>query len=165
MTILQALGIIKPKFNTRDAVKEAWRERIKEVHPDLHPELDRQLAQTINVAYEMLMSNFGKWSCNQKSTEFSVSEELLKVYHKIAHYKGLEFEICGVWLWVTGDTWQYKTELKKHGLKFAKKKASWFWAPPETKKRKRRTSWTMQKIRSRYGSMGLDPVTLDALPC
>ena len=67
----------------------------------------------------------------------------------------LNVELCGRWLWISGDTRARKDELKALGCKWAAKKKMWSWHYPEdgchSKGKK-----SMADIRKIYGSLGFN---------
>ena len=63
-------------------------------------------------------------------------------------------EICGNWIWISGDTRRYSQQLRKLGCEFSKEKAMWFYIPrslPKLEKNQDRT-FTMDEIRGFHGS-------------
>mgnify|MGYP001109551597 CR=1 FL=1 len=75
------------------------------------------------------------------------------VIEKIMNLEGIEIEICGRWVWAGGETRQHRDALKAAGMFFARKKAKWYWRPPEHKaRRKGRKGMPMEHIRQKYGS-------------
>jgi hypothetical protein len=81
------------------------------------------------------------------------SEVMTQIAKKIYNLPGIKLEICGAWLWVSGNTREHATELKAAGLKYASGKKMWFYAgkPAWTKFHK-----PMDEIRSKYGSKNID---------
>jgi hypothetical protein len=75
----------------------------------------------------------------------------MDIINKIIRFVGINIEICGTWVWVSGNTKQYKDELKKVGFWWASKKLMWYWHTPEQTAHRHKT-WSMDKIREKYGS-------------
>jgi len=70
---------------------------------------------------------------------------------KILIRLGLDLEMCGSWLWVSGNTIDHKEELKEMGLRYSPNKKMWYYRP----KWSRSTNSTpvdMEYIRKTYGS-------------
>lgn len=80
---------------------------------------------------------------------------LEEIIDTIKSLPGLVLEICGRWLWVSGNTKENKEELKAAGLRWAKKKQMWYYHRPEDSTYGRRTK-SMSYIRMKYGSRKLD---------
>ncbi|MBS0350596.1 MAG: hypothetical protein JSR33_05305 [Proteobacteria bacterium] len=68
----------------------------------------------------------------------------------------LKIEICGAWVWLSGDTRPHKELLKQHGFRWAPKKERWFYRPEEYRS-SNRGEWSMEKIRTKYGSRPVSP--------
>lgn len=58
-------------------------------------------------------------------------------------------EVCGAWVWLTGDTKAHKEAIKAAGYWWACKKSAWYFRPPDHKSRNK---GDLEKIRDTYGS-------------
>jgi hypothetical protein len=54
-----------------------------------------------------------------------------EVLDQLIRLNGLDLEMIGSWLWVSGYTWKYKDQLKELGLNFAPDKRLWYWRPSD----------------------------------
>ena len=70
---------------------------------------------------------------------------------KIIHFDKIDLELVGAGIWVSGNTYGYKKELKEIGFKWASQKRQWFWHSEVFRKKSHKTL-TMDEIRSYYGS-------------
>lgn len=161
MNIQEALNILKPGGNTEDSLKHAYRQACKKYHPDINPN-GAELMKCINAAYEFLKRNINKWSFNNINDDPAIDEVLQSHFNKIKHFVNVNAEVCGTWLWLTGETWRYKKELKEYGFKWAFKKRAWYWHPGGYKRRHKK-SFTLDEIRSKYGSYDLEQEPLTAV--
>ena len=82
-------------------------------------------------------------------------EEFIELIGVLVKLPGIDVELCGCWVWVSGDTKAVKDQLKEAGCKFAAKKAMWYWAPAESRGKRRRGSKEMSEIRAKYGSRSI----------
>jgi hypothetical protein len=64
---------------------------------------------------------------------------------------GITIEVCGAWVWLTGNTKPHKDTLKAAGFWWAHKKAAWYFRPSDYKSRNK-SDWDLDKIRDTYGS-------------
>ena len=105
MTIQEAMKVIKPQGNSKEDLQAAWRLLAKKYHPDLNPD-GLEIMKAVNAAYNLLTEAIGKWSLRSFTDDGSpsIDEELAAIYAKIRHLVGVKLEVCGSWLWVTGDT-------------------------------------------------------------
>jgi hypothetical protein len=161
MNISEAIGILKPKENTRPALKTAYQVASKKYHPDINPGgLD--MMKLINLAYELLSSKMGLWFVEDGENGISIDEAIQAIFDKIKHLDGLEFEICGTWLWVSGNTYKHKAYIKSAGFKWSKNKSQWYWHNG-TYKKKNKKILAMDDIRNLFGSVRLTSEPLTAL--
>ena len=75
---------------------------------------------------------------------------LRNVINKIINLN-IDIEICGSWIWVSGNTYGCKAELKQNGFRWASKMKMWYWHNPEEVTRSYGKT-TMADIRTKYGS-------------
>lgn len=155
MNISQALNILKPEANTAEALKAAYRAACKRYHPDINPD-GAEIMKLINAAYAFLKEHLGRWSTSQRDrTETPIDEIFTEILSKIRHFPGINIEVCGTWLWVTGDTRPVRETLKDAGLRFASKKVAWYWRPEGYRKKSRR-EFTLDEIRGTFGSREIE---------
>lgn len=148
-------------INTLDELRKAYKQLVKKHHPD-NGDSDIEIIKQINAEYDELFKKlktgyeksegYKTATDRQKQTYDSVKDKKLReVIVKLCRYKGLVLELCGVWLWVSGDTKKYKDELKALGLHYASQKKCWYIHFDDFVKYGKKPS-TMAYIRSRYGS-------------
>lgn len=139
--ILGLTGAITP-----EASKSAYREACKKYHPDVNPAGD-DMMKLINAAYDVLKEYYGEIK-DQQSDYGDVLNAALNAVFGLA---GLNIEICGAWVWITGSTRDHKDRLKEAGFKWANKKKAWYFRPEEYRSRSKGSS-TLEEIRAKYGS-------------
>lgn len=83
--------------------------------------------------------------------DFTEDELLREMLQKVIHLSDITIEIIGNWLWISGNTYQYRKELKELGFKFAGQKKSWYWHSDAFRKRSHK-KLSMDDIRNYYGS-------------
>lgn len=133
---------------TLEEIKTAYRRACAKYHPDSNP-AGLEMMKLVNSAYESL-ENYIPTNEDEEGTSANYGEAVNAALSAIITF-GLHIEMCGSWVWVSGDTRQYKEELKGAGFKWAPKKAMWHFRPPEWKSANRGT-WDIEKIRERHGS-------------
>jgi len=165
MNIREAVQILKPAASNKEELKKAYREAARKYHPDLNPH-GAELMKLINQAYEVLLQDLTAWSpwkeADQNEEDIALDERIQELLRQIGHLPGLKFEICGNWLWVSGNTYLHRKQLKEAGLFFAPKKKMWFWRPEEYKSHSR-GQWSIEEIRDRHGSVPLSTNTIHAV--
>ena len=146
-------------IETLSDLKSTYRKLAMKMHPDLGGSLEemKQLNNEYEELFKILKNSYNSTAKeNRQTTE--MAEDYRVIIEAIIILEGLVIEICGNWIWVTGNTMEHKDELKKLGFKWASKKKSWYWRADEFKSYGRRGA-TMTDIRSKYGSNGVKSET------
>ena len=87
-----------------------------------------------------------------KNTETDETpQEFIHIINTLVRLRGVEVEICGSWIWVSGNTKEHKDVLKQLGFRFAYKKKAWYYHKDKFRK-KSREELTMDDIRDMFGS-------------
>jgi len=139
--ILGLSGALNPKDT-----KTAYYAACKKYHPDINP-VGIEMMKIVNEAYEALKDYTGE--IESKQTDYG--DLLNDALNAISGIPALLIEICGAWVWVTGETRTYKDRLKEAGFKWAAKKKAWYFRPEAFSPHSRGTK-TLEEIREKYGS-------------
>lgn len=137
---------------TLEEVKATYKQLAMENHPDRGG--DTATMQAINAEYAYASARILKGAnLSQEETEQEIrfSEEYRKVIEQIAHLPLITIELVGLWIWVTGNTYELRKELKAAGLMFAPKKHAWYYRSEDLKEF-RGGRKTLDEIRGKYGS-------------
>jgi len=94
-------------------------------------------------------------SYNNMKYDFTEDALLKEMIQKVIHLSNITIEIIGNWLWIGGNTYQYRKDLKEMGFKFAGKKKCWYWHSDAFRKRSHKVL-SMDDIRSYYGSTSIE---------
>ncbi len=141
---------------TLEDLKKQYYRLAKIYHPDAGGTNEQMKA--LNSEYEMLfdkLSRGGDLTEDEINLEYQINEVYKDVINQIIQYPGLEIEIIGTWIWVSGNTYPIRTILKEIGFKFASKKKRWYWHAGEFRK-KSKTDLSIEEIRNLYGSQKVD---------
>lgn len=129
-----------------DEVKKEYKRLALVHHPDKGG--DTAIMQEINRQYEemMLHPSFAE-------AKAEAQEDFIKFPEIISQIIGFDItiEVCGNWIWLTGNTYAYRKELRESGFFFAPKKSMWYWRPKDFKSANSKPK-DMDYIRSKYGS-------------
>ena len=155
MTVQEALKVTKPEGNSAEDLTAAYRKLAKKYHPDLNPD-GAEIMKAVNSAVDLLRQALGKWSIRSFANDGtpSIDEALAAIYAKLRHLPGINLEVCGGWLWVTGETYPVRNQIKAEGLRFSSNKKAWYWHPDGYHKRSKR-SFSMHEVRNMWGSEDL----------
>lgn len=151
---------------TIEEVKKQYKQLIFKYHPDLAEkngmsvEEATKATQTINAEFDYLKThnyNIHETAEGSTYTDWSqdvpddVTDRFAEIIEQLIKMEGVIIEICGKFVWLSGSTYDHKTEIKGLGFKWAGKKRMWYLAPKDWKKKSRR-ELTMGEIRDVYGS-------------
>ncbi len=145
-------------ISTLEELRKQYKNLLKLHHPDNGG--TKEASQAINNEYEQLFSmlkagytHTGTENKEGVKTDWTeqTDEALREALQKIIHLQGIEIEICGSWIWVSGNTYQHKAEIKAAGYKWSKNKSMWYFHNGEYRRGSRKT-YTMDDIRFKYGS-------------
>ncbi|MGD1336137.1 hypothetical protein ACP6H1_27465 [Vibrio harveyi] len=76
---------------------------------------------------------------------------MIAVLNAVLAMEGVTVEVCGNWIWLSGETRQHKEALKELGCRWGSKKKMWFYRPADYKKVSRK-EYDMTQIRDMHGS-------------
>lgn len=146
---------------TLEELRRQYKELLKKYHPD-NPDGSTEATQSINAEYDELFKDIKdrhdkeqtdgrrtayddmKYSCEE-------DERLREVLQKIISFVGINIEIIGAWIWVDGNTYAYKKDLKDMGFKWANEKKKWYFHTEAFRKRSHK-KLSIDDIRNYYGS-------------
>jgi len=127
-------------------------------HPDKGG--DTKTMQTLNDEYErlsfLLINSNEDFDQSRKEWEMELSEAIQEKLDKIISLAGIEIELIGNWLWVSGNTFSVRNILKQEGFFFSHPKAAWYFHQGTYIKKsgvilsmdEMRKLWGQQKIQS-----------------
>jgi hypothetical protein len=143
---------------TIEQIKKRYRELAQKFHPDHNPNTDtNKIMAEINLQYEQQKGR--KFTSTNHETnkeytqEFDPFDGYRELIDALLKIPSITIELCGSWLWITGDTKPVKDYLKELGFKFSGKKCAWYWKPGDKKYRKKsKKELNLDEIRNLYGS-------------
>lgn len=133
-------------------VKSLYRTLAKQFHPDKGGDLATM--QAINNEYAFAVRHIANgMDLNSEEIENEIlnAEQYKNAINAIINLEGINIEICGGWIWVTGNTYIHKSIFKENGFFFASKKVAWYFRSVEYKTANRKTL-SLDAIRTKYGT-------------
>ncbi len=141
---------------TVDSLKKKYKKLAFMYHPDTKVNASQfEQAQSekamkdINNEYQQALQMVGQ-NVDKNYREDREYPDIIEKIIKL-HMIDVTIEICGWFVYLSGNTKTYKTELKKLGLLWNSTKSMWYWKP-HWWTRKGSQQWDMEKIRDVYGS-------------
>ena len=147
---------------TLDELKAAYRKAAMKYHPDRGG--DTETMQKVNAEYEAMFERL-KREQNTRAAQDATGKtkattetaaDFIEIISKLLSMDGLIVELCGRWLWISGNTMRHKEALKAAGCKWASKKKMWSWHYLEDGAFRSRKPISMDAIRFKYGSTAFE---------
>lgn len=138
---------------TLDELKKEYRRLAMIHHPDHGG--DTATMQAINGEYAETfarLKNQHNAAADEAHQTTETPEEFIAIISQLLRFPGLTVELCGSWLWITGETYAIKDQLKAAGCRWSSSKKAWYWHHPEEGHRWHKGTATMSDIRTKYGS-------------
>ena len=139
---------------TAEELKKEYRKLAKQLHPDLGGDMEefKIMQNEYEIMWERLKdihTNSNGETYTRETTE--TPQEFINIINVLTSLNDISIEICGSWLWITGNTKEHKEILKNLKFRYAHKKQAWYYhTEPYRKKSKREL--TLDEIRDMFGS-------------
>lgn len=113
----------------------------------------------INAEYETAFNRFKNIheSADDNTKTYTASKEtsetaaeFMVIINKLVVLEGVNVELIGRWIWLSGNTFPHKDILKGLGFRFASKKKCWYWHKDEDACRSRK-NMSLDEIKEKYG--------------
>lgn len=146
-------------IRTAEECKKRYHELVKIYHPDMGGS-GIEIKEIIS-EYKMIWERVKNLHYSEEKQETYTKEtdekpeEFIWIINELFKFKGIVIEMCGSWLWLSGNTLDIKDELKNIGCRWSRGKKKWYythdaWKPTTFHK-------SMQDIRKTYGSKIITP--------
>ena len=138
---------------TMDELKAKYKQLAKRWHPDREGG-DNATMSEINVEFDYLGKILPKVNAKgerYQPKEREAPEAFRAAVVAVQNIPGILVELCGEWLWITGNTREHKEIFKAAGFRWSQNKSAWYWHEGEYIRRGKK-KYSMDEIRMRYGS-------------
>lgn len=149
-------GIFFKAIETLEELKRQYRELAMKNHPDRGG--DVEVMKAINNEYDKLFAQVKDTHKNKEGETYTketpeTATEFKDIIDKLIKMQGVEIEVIGCFLWLSGNTKEHKDAIKALGFRWHSKKKMWYKAP-EGYKRWGKKEYSMNEIRGMYGTSG-----------
>lgn len=143
---------------TIEDVKETYRKLAKKLHPDCGGDAEefKKMTAEYQTAFKRLKNIHRK--ADQKNTEQAdqnfdyeeTPEAFADIINKVVGLDGVEIEIVGSWVWLSGNTYTHRETIKAAGFFFSSKHKKWYWNGGH-KKSKKHSKLTYEQVKNLHG--------------
>lgn len=146
-------------FNNPSTLEEL-KQQYKKLALKHHPDLGGNTAdmQEINNEYDLLFARLKNTHATAEGKTYTASKETTEtpdefknIINALINLDGINIELCGSWLWITGNTKEHKEVLKSLHFRWSKSKLAWYYHTADYKKSSNKT-YSLDEIRDLYGS-------------
>lgn len=146
---------LNDNIRTLEELKKAYHRLCLKLHPDVGGSNDKM--KILNAEYETLFERVKNIHVNKDGETYAketqeTPEEFQWLIAELFKLDGIEIEIIGCFVWITGDTKPHKERLKALGFRWHSKKRCWYKSP-NGYRRWGKSEYTMDEIRGMYSSM------------
>jgi curved DNA-binding protein CbpA len=143
---------------TLEELKKQYRELAFKHHPDKGGET--AVMQEIKNEYDVLFAKLKDvhqtkdgetYTAKQSNTE--TAEQFKNIIDELMRMDDITIEIIGCFVWVTGQTKNYKDKLKSMKFQWHTKKIAWYLKPEDYRRRSHK-DYELDEIREMYGTNG-----------
>ena len=139
---------------TAEELKKEYRQIVKKLHPDSggSEEEFKAMQEEFSTAWERLKNVHQDKEGNEytKETE-ETAAEFMEIIEQLLKLDGVEIEICGAWIWCSGNTKKHKDTFKRLRFRWSNMKAAWYYHTEPYRKHHGR-ELSLDEIREMYGS-------------
>lgn len=141
-----------------EEAKRQYHKLVMEHHPDRGG--SEEAMKRVNAEWDYLQkhnynihqaANGAVYTDEQQDVPDEVTQRFAKIVSTLIGMEGVGIEICGSFIWLSGETYPWKEQLKELGFRWSRKKRMWYLAP--SKRHHRSSDWSMDQIRARHGSL------------
>jgi len=156
------LNYFIPKPQSLEELKKRYRVLALRWHPDRATGC-LIIMKAVNAEYEELFPLLKNVRCSvsgetyrrhEESTE--VPSDFINIINTLVRFVGIKIEVVGVFLWVSGNTINYREDLKSLRFRWSKSKSAWYLSPDGYKKKSRK-QYSMDEIRTMWGTQEVEP--------
>lgn len=144
---------------TAEELRKEFHRLAKELHPDNggNAEDFKAMKAEFEKAWETVGNTYknAEGETYQKKEQTMTAPEFESIIEKLIHWTDCKIEIIGSWLWISGNTYSHRSELKEMHFGFSKNKKAWYFHEGDFRKRSKK-SFSMDDIRGMFGSDTVD---------
>lgn len=136
-------------------VKETFRDLAKKLHPDCGGDAEefKKMMNEYKTAFNRFKNiHRDQTADREEKTEYREysAEEFADIINKVIHLDGVEIEIVGTWVWLSGNTYPHRETIKAAGFFFSSKHKKWYFNG-STKKSRKHSKLSYEEVKNIHG--------------
>ena len=140
--------------HTAEELKKAYRHLAKQLHPDTGG--SKEAFQELQAEFSIEWDRLKNIHINRKGERYEketdeTTESFMNIIEELVRLKDVAVEICGSWIWCSGNTKPYRDIFRRLGFRWSKTKAAWYFHREPYRKYNGR-ELSLDEIRDMYGS-------------
>lgn len=144
------------RIETLEELKKQYRALAMKHHPDRGG--DVEIMKQINEEYDRAFAKVKDIHKNAKGETYTkenpeTANQFKDIIDKLLRMKGVEVEVIGCFIWLSGNTKEHKDAIKELGFKWHSKKKMWYKSPEDYHRRGKK-QYSIDEIRDMYGTSG-----------
>lgn len=140
---------------TAEELKKAYHKAAAKLHPDnggdaeAFKEMQAEYVRMFNRLKNIHRAATGE-TYEKETSETAAA--FMDIIEKVIHFEGVKCEIIGSWIWLTGETLNYKEEISAAGFWWSRNKKAWYYNGETERKPRHRGHYNMDQLRDKWGS-------------
>ena len=143
---------------TAEELKKEYKKWAVKLHPDnggdaeQFKDMQAEFTKLFNVLKNVHIKKDGTtWEATGDRATTETAEQFMDIIEKLMFIPDISVELCGSWIWVSGNTKEYRELLKGLDFKYSGNKKMWYYQNDGVR-RYHKKAWTIDEIRNAYGS-------------
>lgn len=135
-----------------EELRKEYRKLVKALHPDAGGTQADFVAmkKEYETLFKQIESGAGK-TAQDIEKDIQIDKDLQNIIDKIVFFD-INIEVCGSWIWVDGNTFIVKEQLKEIGFKWSNKRKKWHYSKEEDTPNYFKSKLSFEEIERKYGS-------------
>ena len=136
---------------TKEEAKKLYKKLAFQYHPDRGG--DVEIMKVINNEFDDFMLNFKEDKKDSKKEYEFTATTYRELILQLIKFDNIVIDVVGCFIWLSGNTYPIKEELKQLGFRYSKNKKSWYIAPKEYMENRvnYKKKYSMTEIKNKYG--------------
>ena len=102
-------------------LKKEYRKLTKQYHPDCNSTDTNQVMKNINRQYKLLFEQLKhtKNTTDNENNQYENVHTFMNIINEYIKYQNMNINIVGSWIWIDGNVYEIKNQLKETGSKWS----------------------------------------------